>query len=263
MDNLEIGLQMKTSTIKKTYFILGIIAIGLLWFILSLSINNENVIPSIPKVAISLVDILKVGNSYIMILSTILKLIGTVIISLVIAALLASLSLLSTRFTYFLKPLIIIMRTLPVAAMIMILLVVFFRQNVRYQGTMVVSSFVIIPVMYEGILAGFKGIDKSIKDEVKLISNSNIKTIYYINLPLALPYIFVSIIQSLGLGLKVMIMSEVIMLPTNSIGKAISEYASWGELDDVFAWSIILLILVVLFDILLKHIRNKIKGALI
>lgn len=54
-----------------------------------------------------------------------------------------------------------------------------------------------------------------------------------------------------------LVMSEVIINPNNSIGKAIGEYATYGEMEYVFAWTIILIIIVLLCDYGLKKFKAK------
>ena len=85
--------------------------------------------------------------------------------------------------------------------------------------------WLIIPIIYEGILTGFKTINSNIIDSTKLLSNINLTVLFNIHIPLAMPSLITSLIQSFGLGLKVLVMSEVIVNPPNSIGRLIGEYA--------------------------------------
>lgn len=246
---------MKISTIKSIYYILGITFIIAIWYISSIIVNNSGIIPSISEVGYRLQEILGDKNTYLMIGNTIIKIIVTVIISSVISIILAILSLLNYRIESFIRPFIAFFRTVPVVSIAMIVLIIFFRQNIRFIGTMVITSTVCIPLIYEGVLTGFKTINSTIIDATKLLSNTNVEVLKKVYIPLAFPSILTSIIQSFGLGLKVLVMSEVIVNPPNSIGRLIGEYASYGELGYVFSWTIILVVIVLIFDVCLKQIK--------
>lgn len=248
---------MKTSTTKRIYFLLGILFLLLLWYIGDLIVSNSGIIPSINEVTTILLDILGQANTYIMILFTLFKIILSVIISLIISIILASISLINYRLESFIRPLIVFLRTVPVVSIAMIVLIIFFDKEIRYIGTIVIAVSVIIPIIYEAILTGFKTINSNVIDNTKLLSNINLKVLWNVFIPLALPNIVTGLIQSFGLGLKVLVMSEVIINPPNSIGRLIGEYASYGELGYVFSWTIILVVIVIIMDIILKNIKIK------
>ena len=252
---------MKPSTtnnkINNLFFVLGILSIILVWFLFSVVIENSGIIPSIPAVFEKVFDLLKELNTYTMIIKTILKIVFALLISFVLAFVFAILSLLSSKIENFVRPLITLFKTVPVVSIAAIVLIMFFKQDVRYIGTIVVGIIVIVPIIYESILTSFQSIDKNIIDNTKLESNFNFRVIMDVYVPLALPSIVTSILQSFGLGLKVLVMSEVIINPNNSIGKVIGEYATYGEMEYVFAWTIILIIIVLLCDYVLKKFKAK------
>lgn len=252
---------MKPSTtnnkINNLFFVLGILSIILVWFLFSVVIDNSGIIPSIPAVFEKVFDLLMEFNTYTMIIKTILKIVFALLISFVLAFVFAILSLLSSKIENFVRPLITLFKTVPVVSIAAIVLIMFFKQDVRYIGTIVVGIIVIVPIIYETILTSFQSIDKNIIDSTKLESNFNFRVIMDVYVPLALPSIVTSILQSFGLGLKVLVMSEVIINPNNSIGKVIGEYATYGEMEYVFAWTIILIIIVLLCDYVLKKFKEK------
>ena len=252
---------MKNSIIKKytknIYYILGIITIILIWFLVSKIIQNEGIVPTISTVVIKLKELLSNKDTYVMIVLTILKILLALAISLALSILLALFSLINHRIENFIRPSITLMRTVPVVSIAMIVLILFFRQNVRYLGTIIIAALVIIPILYEGILLGFKTIPNAVIDETKLVSGFNSSVFFNIYLPLAMPSIVTSVVQSFGLGLKVLVMSEVIVNPNNSIGKVIGEEATYGNIDAVLAWTIILIAIVLVFDYFLKKVKIK------
>ena len=253
---------MKNSITKREslfYFTLGILFLIAIWFVSSLIVDNSGIVPTINEVFGELKEILISGNTYILLGNTFLKIFASLIISFLIGLVLAILSLISEKIEYFIRPFIVFLKSIPIVAIVMVLIIMFFKQNVRFIGTIVASCFVMIPIIFESVLVGFKSISPWIIKSTKLESKTNLNILMKIHIPLALPNIVSGLISSFGMGLKVMVMSEVIMNPNKSIGQLIGYYSSNGELGKVVAYSILLLIIVVIIDYLLKILNKRIN----
>jgi len=236
---------------NSIFYFLGIILIFIIWHVASVIIDNEIILPTISQTFTALFDILSLEKTYTIILSTFGKLIIAVLISLVVSLTLVIFSTLSSKFENLIKPLMTLLKTIPVAAIIILLLIVVGNTNSPY----IVTLLVILPIMYESILMGVKTIDQSIINALKIDSSLNLKVMLKIHLPLSFPYILTSIIQSLGLGLKVMVMAEFLAQPNNSIGKQILFYKEMLEIPYVFAWTLILISFILVVDFFLKKIK--------
>ena len=246
---------MKCSIDKKsiTYNILGIIFIFILWLILSNIYNNSLVLPKIKEVFIALGDLAITGRFYTLLYKMVIRIILTVAISLVIATLLAIVSFKSKRVYYFLNPLITILKTIPIIAIIIMLLMSIGFDLAPYVAT----SFVIIPIIYEMIYSSLTQIDSTVTDDIKTLTNNNFNVIMRFYIPLIIPSIVTSVVQSFGLGLKVMLMAEYISPRTNTFGAEINRYYMNNQMEYVFAIIIIVVILVYVCDKLLKWIRER------
>ena len=238
---------------KKTYYVLGILFVFVLWEILSVISNNNFVIPSIELTFTALGKILIDKETYFILGSTLLRLLISISLCFVFGVALAVLSNLSNRFKSFIKPMVVLLKTLPMAAVIIMLLVMVGRSYSPY----FIIGVVVFPLIYEATLNGLEGIDKDIKDEVKLLSNNNFQVFRSIYIPLTLPHILTSLIQSVGLGLKVLVMAEFIAETKNSIGEAIRFYKNEATTEYVFAWSIILILFVLLVDSIINNLKKK------
>ena len=139
-------------------------------------------------------------------------------------------------------------------AVLIILLLVMLKDNSLYY----IVGVVILPLIYEATINGFKSIDKNIADEVKMLSNVNFAVVKNIYLPLTLPHVFTSLLQSFGLGLKVLIMAEFIENAKHSIGYEIMLYKDhYNDMSYVYAWSIILIVFVLIVDYLVNIAHKK------
>lgn len=235
------------------YIILGVLFLFVLWVIGDKIVDNDLVIPGIESVVKSLFVLLKKGSTYLIIFKTVGRLILTVVACAVLTLILAFLSYKFIRFESFFKPFFVILRTVPVASIIIILLFMIGNDYSPY----FITAFVVLPLMYEGVLNGFFAIDSTIKDEVKQLSNVNFKIIMSVFIPVTLPYIMASFVQSFGLGLKVMVMSEFIAQPRGTIGYTMLQEKLYLDTSDIFAWTAIMVMFVFLVEIIVRLIRKK------
>lgn len=232
---------------------LGLIFIFLVWFGLSHLYNNSLVIPKIEAVIESLVTIMGTSRFYKLFFLMILRIIITVIVSLLIALLLGAFSYKFKKFASFINPLITIMKTIPIIAIIILLLMSLFSKVAPYVAT----AFVIIPLIYEIIYSSLCNINSSITDDIKTVSNINMKLVFGFYVPYIFPNIITSVIQSFGLGLKVMVMAEFMSPMQNTFGSEVNRYYVDLRMDCVFALVIIIIIVVFAIDKLMKFVRIK------
>ena len=114
------------------------------------------------------------------------------------------------------------------------------------------TALVVVPIMYEGLLTSLKSISPALIDDLKTLSNTNwlvIKDFYF---PLIINFVLMTIIQSFGLGLKVMIMGEFIAQPNGTIGYLLQLERSALNSSAILAWSIILIMMVLAVESLMS-----------
>ncbi|MGI6782085.1 MAG: ABC transporter permease [Acholeplasmataceae bacterium] len=233
----------------------GILFIFIFWIILSNIIKEEIVLPTVSTTFKTLIDLLKNKNTYFVLLNTIGGLILVVIISFFISLILSLISYKFPGFKNFVQPLLSLFKILPVPAVIIFFLVQFSQTITPY----LLTTMIVIPIIYEGLYSSFISIDDDITDEVRTISSTNLKVIFYIYLPLTRVGIITSLLQSIGIGLKVKVMTEFVSNAPNTIGYQLNFAKSWLLMDQVFAWTIILVVVVILLDFVLGKFIKKIQ----
>lgn len=239
---------------KKTYYTLGILFIFVIWFLGSSSFKNDYVIPSLDVTFDALGKLLEDKYTYKVLGHTLLRLVISIGICFILGVMLAVISNLSYKFKAFIRPCIVLLKTLPIAVVIIMLLIIYGRENSPY----VIVGVVVFPLIYEATVIGLENIDSNIKDEVKMLSGINGDVLCRVYLPLTFPYILTSIIQSIGLGLKVLVMAEYITQPRVSIGNELVFYRNEAIMEYVYAWSLILIIFVLIVEYLISYLSKKI-----
>lgn len=245
---------MKTLFSKHRFaFGMGIIMILIIWIVASLAIHQEIIFPTPWSTLRDLVQILIVPHTYLVLATTLFRILVAVLISFVLALIFASLSIKYPHFASFIRPQITLLKTIPVASIIIILLVLIGHEY----SPLFITGFVVLPLLYEAIYQGYRSIDPNILDDVRMLSTINIPIIRHVYLPLISPFLFTGLIQSLGLGLKVMIMSEFIIQPTLSIGRELLFLKQQFEMGKVFAWTFILMILIMVIEFLISILKKQ------
>lgn len=237
---------------RKIINFLGIIFIFLIWFILSVFFKNSLIIPKIFDVFRSLLEMFATSRIYVLILKLIINILLTVSVSFIIGLIVALLSYRYEWFYNFINPFMTLLKTIPIIAIIILLLIA-----VMSFAPYVASSLVIIPIIYEGIYVTLKQIDKNITDDIRMISNFNMAVVWKFYIPLILPNIITSLIQSFGLGMKVMVMAEYTSPKNNTFGSEIKRMYDNNDMEKVYAMVIILIVLSFVVDKILKQVRKK------
>ncbi len=251
-------IKKKLNTWQKAIIIvIGIIFVFLLWWLLSVSLKTS-LFPN-PFVTFGVLgDLITKGPTWSAIGGTLYRLIVSFVLSFLAALIIGVFSGLFPVVKTFLKPIIIVLRTIPTAALIFVLIVL-----LRPKMSLFIIDFLLMfPILYEAVVAGTENIDTSVIDALRLeTEKSNPIAITKIIVPMAWPYVILGIVQALGLGMKVSIMSEVLCGDDKIPGLGRMIYGAYIEtnMPRIFALTLIAIILSGLLDVALSYVKKKYK----
>ena len=240
---------------KPVLTMLGLVFLFFAWWISSLIIN-KTLYPT-PIVAFSrLFEMLGQFNTWNAIYQTIRRLMVAFLLSFSISLILGILGGIFKGFRHFFNPFVIVLRTIPTATVAIIFIVLLKPNN----GLYIIDFLMMFPILYEAVVAGVKNIDKSILDALSLDDRkTSANSLFKIIIPMSFPYVGLGIIQSLGLGMKVSIMSEILIGDTSikGLGQLLRIAQSESDMPTVFAIALIAIFVISLLDILVSIIKNK------
>lgn len=248
---------MKTSTLKNRIIstslsITSLLIIFLGWIILSNHYQNEYTFPTINKIFTSLIEILTSKADLKAIGMTILRAMLSVIITMIIGIVITSIYIICPISVAFFKPIIRIMRSVPLAVVSIFILILAKDATQPYFITILMT----LPVVFEGLITSVNGINGTITDEMKLLKGSTFKKITSIYLPIISPYIIMTIVQALGMSFKVLIMGEYLCYTNVSIGKNLYDLKSLG-MAGILAYGIIIVFIVSIIELIVLLIKNR------
>lgn len=232
---------------------MGFLLIFLAWLIIGFFQNNQIVFPSLFSTLVTLGQLFATANTYLVLLNSIGGLVLVLIVGVMTAISLALTSLKWPSFKSFITPLLALLKIVPVPALIILFLANFKQGFIPY----LLTYLVVLPLVYDGIYGAFISINQDIVDETKLISKLNWNIVSKVYLPIVSKALITTLLQAFGLGLKIKVMSEFIAEAPNTIGYALSYGRATLSMDVVFAWSLILIILVIIFDYWLVNVLKR------
>ena len=245
---------------KNTFiYCLGVLLVAVIFEIISLSLNDAVIIPSLGVVIKDFFILLGKGETYVFVGYTLLDLVISLVISIILGLALGALVGIKPVLYKIFKPLMSLLRILPV--IIFIILIMLFNE-IRYVPA-IVTTIILIPMIYEGAYQGIIKVDKSLINAYRLDSRFNLRVFNMIYLPLIGSSLKTAIINALGIGIKLVVTTEYICGASHTLGKAIINAVANLEFSYIYAYSIILIILILLIEALprlIELIANLIKN---
>lgn len=138
-------------------------------------------------------------------------------------------------------------------SIIIIALVWFKASNVSIFTTILIC----FPIIYTNIIEGIKSSDIKLIQMAKMYKVKKRYLIREFYIPSIRSYAISSILMCLGLAWKVSVTSEVLSTPKYSIGLNLLNSKTTLETEELFAWTIIVVMLSLLFELIFRYYVNK------
>ena len=114
-----------------------------------------------------------------------------------------------------------------------------------------------LPVVWSGVSSGIRTTDPQLLEMAKVYRLPPLRVMQRVYVPSVMPFFRTACSSSLGLGWKAGIAAEVLTVPKHSIGRMISESKLYLMTEELFAWTLAVIILSLL---LLKIMLRLLKG---
>lgn len=223
----------------------GIIAFWLaIWQLLDVIIDNRLVLAGPIRVAQALVEQIGQPDFWVICGASFGRIALGFLLSFVVGFLLALMSCRHRLFRDFVDPIISLLRTIPVASFIILLLIWVGNQAL----TVFLAFFIVLPLIYTNMVTGFESVDRQMLEMARVYGLSRWRTFLYIYRPAFMPFLMSSTKISLGMTWKSGIMAEVLATPKPSIGKEMATARTFLDTPDLLAWTVVVMVLSFLFE---------------
>lgn len=162
------------------------------------------------------------------------------------------------RVRIFVEPVMQLIRAMPVASFVILALL-----WVRGENLSVVVSFThVLPVVYAGVLAGIADTDPQLLEMARVYRLPLGARLRYIWLPGVFPSFSESCIAAMGMCWKSGVSAEVIGLPGHSVGDALYRAKITLSTPEVFAWTLVIVLLSALLSAAAARLLRAAKTRL-
>lgn len=175
---------------------------------------------------------------------SLLRITGGFFLGAAVGTVLAALSARLRRVEELLAPLLLAIKSIPVASFIILSLILFSSRNL----SVLISFLMVLPVLYEGVLGGIRAMDKQMLEMAEVFQIPAPRRVRYVYLPQVLPYFRAACASALGLCWKSGIATEVIGMPTGSIGERLQQAKIYLDTPDLFAWTLVIVLVSLAFE---------------
>lgn len=242
---------MKNFTIvtKKTIIIVIYI---ILWHLLTEIINNKILIASPYETFIAMIRIVKTDMFINILSNSIFNIIQGFLFALVFGVVMAFASLYYQFLRYFLQPLIHMFKSVPVASFVIIMLIWMGSEGIAKGISFIIS----LPIIYTNVLEGLKKTDRLLIEMSDVFHMKRVYKIYYIYFLGVKERIGNAACLAVGMCFKAGVAAEVIGVARNTLGEQIYLSKIYLNTDELFGWTIIIMLLAYIFESIIKLLFN-------
>lgn len=158
----------------------------------------------------------------------------------------------------FLRPPVQVMKALPAASFIILLLIWFGSANVAVW----IAAIVVFPVIYTAVIEGMHQRDRRLLEMAAVFRIPEQRKLRCVVFPQLMPFLAAGLQSSLGLCWKAGVSAEVIGLVRGSIGEQLYFAKIYLLTADLFAWSLLVVLLSVLFEKVFLLLLQKLAAVL-
>lgn len=240
----------QTAAIRKiivTFFWIG------LWGAMAYQIDKPLLLPSPISVFMRIIELLTISEFWIITALSLMRITVGILSAIILGVVLAFITANSGFFRDLFSPFQTIAKVTPVASFILLFLVWLERDLVPA----VISALMVLPVVWNNVEAGLHNVDRKLLEMAQVYKLGRRITMKRIIIPGIMPYFLSAIRTSIGIGWKAGIAAEVLTVPTLSIGKMIADSKMYMETIDLFAWTVVVIIISLMIEKLLIASINK------
>ncbi len=225
-------------------YLFGAAAGVAVWWILSLLINSEIILPSPMAVLGSLNEVIKSKEFYTALVSTVLKGLLSTSLVIFIGTSVGMLMGLKKGLSEALKPFVTLLQSVPVVSWLALAI---FLWGIGWKGPVLLTTLSLLPVVIINTYSGVLNVDTRLIEMAKVYGVEKKKVFKYIYLGSLLPFMLASLRITLGNVWKTVLVTE-FLCGDRGIGVMIAWARSYVDTPKIFALTLIGVTLAVSFE---------------
>lgn len=250
---------MKLQKSKKDLYYKGLAIVFWfsVWELIARILDNSILIATPLQVGKTLMEMVVHIDFWETILFSSFRIVLGFFLAIMVGILFAILSSISRLFYELMSPLLKVTKAMPVASFIILALVWITSKNL----SILISFLMVLPVVFANVYQGISAADGQLLQMARVFRLSRTKKIKAIYIPSMLPYLLSAISAGLGMGFKAGVAAEVIGHPAGSIGRQLYEAKLYLMTKELFAWSVVIIIISIVFEKAVLWIVHQIQAG--
>ena len=224
------------------------------WWIASAVFRNPLLLPGPVQVLKCLAGLMGTAAFWQTVAVSIGRILLGVTLAVALAVVLAVLTSASGLLETLIAPAMTAMQATPVASFTILVLIWLDRDWVP----VLICGMMVLPVVWSSVSAGIRTVDGQLLEMAKVYRLPPLRRLRRIWIPSVMPFFKSSCCSALGLGWKAGIAAEVLTVPKRSMGRMISEAKLYLMTEELFAWTLAVIVLSLLLQkILLRLMKGR------
>ena len=251
------GSKSFAKNLMKKYgknWVCWLIWIGI-WQLADLFIHNNIIFAGPFDMALTLAGLLKDGDFWLSLFHSSLRICLGFLSAFCLGILLGSLGWAFPLVKEFLKPPMLMIRSVPVASFVILALIWIGSENL----SVFISFLVVVPMIYGATLAGLENMDQKLLEMSQVFSMPFLKKVRYLFIPAVHPYLVSSCRTALGMSWKSGVAAEVIGIPKASIGEQLYYTKLYLDTSGLFAWTFSIILISAVFEFVFLTLLKKVR----
>lgn len=226
----------------------------LVWQAVSTSIGQEILLVS-PVVVLKRLTLLIQELSFWQSIGfSLIRILGGFLLAMSVGSVSSGLSAKFRRIRELLAPAVLTVKAVPVASFIILVLIWVPSRNL----SVVISFLMVFPIIYTNVLDGILSTDPRLLEMASVFEVPKRVQIRYIYVSQILPFFRTGCSIGLGLCWKAGVAAEVIGIPDGSIGEKLYNAKVYLNTPDLFAWTVVIVLISLVFEKLFLAAVDKI-----
>ena len=151
------------------------------------------------------------------------------------------------------SPFMTVVKATPVASFVVLVWILIGAEKIPA----LITSLIVLPIVWTNLDVGFQNVDNQLREMTRVYRFSCLRTLRTLVIPSVAPYWISACRTSLGLAWKAGVAAEIIAMPPETIGKMIGEAKTYILTEEVFAWTLTIILLSILIEFVFSALLNK------
>ncbi len=227
--------------------------IGIWWFA-AWQVGKPLLLPTPWKVVGRLFELASTAEFYQIALHSLWNILIGILFAIALGLLLAPLTAHVRFVRELLYPFMNVIKATPIASFIVLALIFIGAENIPIFTTILIA----LPIIWSNLDEGYQSIDPQLLEMTRVYQFSIGRRFRLLTLPSLRPYFLSACRSSIGMAWKAGVAAEIIAMPLRSIGTMIGDAKQYLLTEDMFAWTL----LVILLSLLIEFLFSKLFGLI-